>query len=155
MSIRILIADNHDALRAGLRALMSGEADLEVVGEAVDGSEALRLADELRPGVVLLDLTLPGPGGIQVTRQLSQSMSQARVLILSVHEDAILAREALQAGAAGYLIKRAVESELINAIRAVDRGDVYIHSAVTRALLQEAPPRRAPTWRKTGSPHPA
>ncbi|RME85107.1 MAG: DNA-binding response regulator, partial [Caldilineae bacterium] len=121
MPIRILIADDHGVLRAGLRALLNAEPDVEVVGEAADGHEVLHLAQELTPDVVLLDISMPGPGGIEVTRQVKQALPDTRVLILTVHEDESLLREAIQAGAAGYIIKRAVESELINAIRAVWR----------------------------------
>jgi two-component system response regulator NreC len=143
MSVRILIADDHGVLRAGLRALLNAETDLEVVGEAADGHETLRLTRELDPDVVLLDISMPGPGGIEITRQVKRALPDTRVLILTVHEDESLLREAIRAGAAGYIIKRAVESELINAIRAVWRGDVYIHPAMTRALLQDVAPTRA------------
>jgi two-component system response regulator NreC len=139
MSIRILIADDHGVLRAGLHALLNIEPDLEVVGEAADGHEALRLAGELRPDIMLLDLVMPGLGGIEVARQLKKSLPDTRTLILTVHEDVGLLREAFQAGAAGYLIKRAVESELINAIHAVWRGDLYVHPAMTRALVENYP----------------
>ncbi len=143
MPIRILIADDHGVLRAGLHALLSAEPDLEVVGEASDGREALRLAGGLRPDIVLVDLVMPGLGGIEVTRQLKKSLPNTRTLVLTVHEDVSLLREAIQAGAAGYLIKRAVESELINAIHAVWRGDLYVHPAMTRALVKDLPPAPA------------
>lgn len=142
MRIRTLIVDDHGVLRAGLRALLAGEADLEVVGEAADGDEALRMAGELSPEVVLMDITMPGMDGIEATRKLLAEMPSARVLLLTVHADSSLLREALKAGAAGYILKRAVESELINAIRAVARGDLYIDPAMTRALLTE--PARNP-----------
>ncbi len=140
MPIPILIADDHGVLRAGLRALLSAEADLEVVADADNGEDALRLATELQPEVVLLDLNMPGLGGIEVTKRLKKVLPDARVLILTVHEDEGLFQEAMQAGASGYIIKRAVESELIDAIRAVKRGDVYVHPAMTRALLKEIAP---------------
>jgi DNA-binding NarL/FixJ family response regulator len=137
MSIRILIADDHGVLRAGLRALLSAESDLEVAGEAADGGETLRLVSELDPDVVLLDVNMPGPDGIEVTRRLKAVKPEVRVLILTVHEDEGLLREAIRAGASGYILKRAVESELIYAIHAVWRGDLYVHPAMTRALLQD------------------
>jgi len=153
MSIRILIADDHGVLRAGLHALLNAEPDLEVVGEASDGHEAFRLASELRPDIVLLDLVMPGlglsacvpaqAGGIEVARQLKKTLPDTRTLVLTVHEDVGLLRQAIQAGAAGYLIKRAVESELINAIHAVWRGDLYVHPAMTRALVKDLPPAPA------------
>ncbi len=136
-SIRILIADDHGVLRAGLRALLDAESDLQVVGEATDGSEALRLAGELRPDIVLLDVSMPGPGGIKVTRKLGKVVPDARILILTIHEDEQLLQKAIQAGASGYITKRAIKSELINAIHAVWRGDLYIHPAMTRALLSK------------------
>jgi len=137
MAIRILIADDHGVLRAGLRALLNAEPDLEVVGEAADGNEALRLVEKLHPDVLLLDISMPGPGGIEVTRRVKRTLPDTRVLILTVHEDEGLLREAIRAGAAGYIVKRAVESELINAIHAVWRGDLYVHPAMTRALLKD------------------
>ena len=148
MPLRVLIADDHGVLRAGLRALLKTEEDLQVVDEAADGETALRLASRLRPDIVLLDLSMPGPGGIEVTRKLKEMLPATRVLILTVHEDETLLREALKAGASGYIIKRAVESELISAIHAVSRGEIYVHPAMTRWLLQEpepaAPKRRDP-----------
>jgi two-component system response regulator NreC len=142
MPISILIADDHGVLRAGLRALLSAEPDLEVVADADNGDDALRLAGELRPEVVLLDVNMPGMGGIEVTRRIKEIYPEMRVLILTVHEDESLFQEAIQAGASGYIIKRAVESELIDAIRAVKRGDLYVHPAMTRALLREISPHR-------------
>ncbi len=139
-SIRILIADDHGVLRAGLRALLDAEPDLQVAGEAIDGSETLRLTGELRPKVVLLDISMPGPGGIEVTRQLQGISPDARILILTVHEDEQLLQEAIHAGASGYITKRAIKSELINAIHAVWRGDMYIHPTMTRALLKDTSP---------------
>jgi two-component system response regulator NreC len=137
MTIRILIADDHGVLRAGLRALLSAESELEVVDEAANGTEALNKAKELQPDVILLDISMPGSSGIEVTRDLKEILPETRVLILTVHEDEGLLQEAIQAGASGYIIKRAVESELIDAIRAVWRGDLYVHPAMTRALLKE------------------
>jgi len=137
--IRILIADDHGVLRAGLRALLDAEPDMQVVGEATDGQETLHLANELHPDVVLLDISMPGPGGIEVTRQLQAALPEAHVLILTVHEDKSLLRGALRAGAVGYITKRAIKPELINAIHAVWRGDLYVHSTMTRALLSLPP----------------
>jgi two-component system, NarL family, response regulator NreC len=144
MSIHILIADDHGVLRAGLRALLSAEADLEVVGEASNGQETLRQAEAIKPEVILLDLSMPDLGGLEVARQLKEIAPASRVLILTVHEDESLLQEAIRAGAAGYIIKRAAESELIDAIRAVWRGDLYVHPAMTRALLKEIAPSPAP-----------
>jgi len=136
MSIRILIADDHAVLRAGLRALLSNEPDLEIVAEASDGDETVRVARETQPDVVLMDISMPGRGGIEATLRLMELHPAVRVLILTMHEDKTLLHAAMQAGAAGYILKRALESELLNAIHAVARGDLYVHPAMTRALLE-------------------
>jgi two-component system response regulator NreC len=141
MAIQILVVDDHGVLRAGLRALLNAEADFRVVGEAAGGCEALQLAAVLKPEVVLLDVSMPDMDGIEVTRALVQRQPQVRVLLLTIHEDEALVREAIQAGAAGYVVKRAAESELINAIRSAAAGDLYIHPSMTRALL-DLPSRR-------------
>jgi two-component system response regulator NreC len=143
MPIRILIVDDHGVLRAGLRALLSAEPDLVVVGEAVHGLEALKIVDKLNPDIILLDLSMPGPSGIEVTKELKQRLPNLRILILTVHEDETFLQEAIRAGASGYILKRAVESELIDAIRAVSRGEVYVHPAMTRALLNILAPSPA------------
>lgn len=140
MPVRILIADDHGLLRAGLRALLNAEPDLQVVDEAADGPQALNLIQKLQPDVVLLDIGLPGLSGIEVTRRLQKTLPRVRILILTVHEDESLLREAIRAGAAGYIVKRAVESELIDAIRAVWRGNQYVHPAMTHALLKDLTP---------------
>ncbi len=144
MSVGILIADDHGVLRAGLRALLNGEQDLKVVGEAAEGHEALRMAGDLQPDIVLLDLSMPNLNGIEVARQIKERFPAMSVLILTVHEDEGLLQEAIRVGASGYIIKRAVESELINAIRAVSRGEMYVHPAMTRALMKELAPRPVP-----------
>lgn len=143
MPIRIVLADDHSLLRAGLRALLQSDADLQVVGEAGDGYQALEMARALHPDVLLMDVSMPGLGGIEATRQLAQSQPATRVLILTVHEDATMLQAALEAGAAGYIVKRALETELSSAIRAVARGDVYVHPSVTRALLTVRSPAGA------------
>ena len=139
MAVRIVIADDHGVLRAGLRTLLSAESGFEVVGEAASGEEALRVAAERRPDIVLLDVSMPGVGGLEATKIFKEKLPRTRVLILTVHEDGALLREAIRSGASGYIVKRAVESELINAIHAVQRGELYVHPAMTRALLQDYP----------------
>ncbi len=137
MNTRIMIADDHGVLRAGLRALLEREKGLEVVGEAATGDDAVARAVELTPDIVLLDISMPGPGGIEVAKKIKAAAPSVRVLILTVHEDDSLVREAIRCGVSGYVIKRALESELINAIRAVSRGEIYVHPAMTRALFAE------------------
>lgn len=138
MGIRILIADDHSAIRAGLRAILSAEPDFEIVGEAADGSEALRLAHELRPDVVLTDISMPGPsgGGLTVVRRLKETFPKMQLLILTVHEDESLLHEAIQAGASAYIVKHAAETEIVSAIWAACRGDLYVHPSMTRALFK-------------------
>ncbi|MCB9419942.1 MAG: response regulator transcription factor [Ardenticatenaceae bacterium] len=138
MAIRVLIADDHILLRAGLRALLNTSDDFKVIGEASDGTEALKLAAELKPDVVLMDMNMPGCGGMEATHLLRQKHPDINVLILTVHEDKSLLQEALRVGASGYILKRALESELVNSLKAVARGDMYVHPAMTRALLSSA-----------------
>jgi two-component system response regulator NreC len=140
LGIRILIADDHGVLRAGLRALLNAEPGMEVVGEAADGHEVMRLLGELCPDVVVLDISMPGPDGVEITQQLKQVSPDVRVLILTVHEDEGLLRAAIRAGASGYILKRAAEAELISAIYAAWRGELYVHPAMTRALLKDLHP---------------
>ena len=147
MGLRILVADDHGVLRAGLRALLNDETNYQVVGEASDSDEASRAAVELTPDIVLMDMSMPGIGGIEVTRKLHASLPETKVLILTVHEDAAFLREAMKAGAVGYVVKRAVESDLLAAIETAQRGELYVHSSLTRALLDVngcslPPPRR-------------
>jgi two-component system response regulator NreC len=138
MAIRILIADDHSVIRTGLRTILRAEPDFEVVGEAADGSEALRLAHELRPDVVLTDISMPGPigGGLTVVQRLKEDFPAMQLLVLTVHEDESLLHGAINAGASGYIVKRAAETELVSAIRAACRGELYVHPAMTRALLR-------------------
>jgi two-component system, NarL family, response regulator NreC len=139
MPIRILITDDHGVIRAGLRALLSGLPEIEVVGEAVDGRDTLRKAVELNPDIVIMDLSMPEMGGVEATAQLAQIAPNVRVLILTVHEEESLLKEVIRAGAVGYIIKRAVEDELIHAIRVVARGDMYVHPSMTRVLFSPPP----------------
>jgi len=135
--IRILIADDHAVVRSGLLGLLRAHPDLEVVGEAKDGMETLRLAEALHPDLVLLDITMPPENGIKTAKRLKQQHPALVVLFLTMHEEEDLLHEALRAGAAGYVIKRAEESEIIQAIHVASRGDIYVHPAMTRALLEQ------------------
>ena len=139
-AVRILLADDHAVLRAGLRMLLNAEADMEVVGEAEDGQQVQEQAQRLKPDVILLDLTMPGMDGLTVLPQLKRIVSQTRILILTMHEDEAYLRQALQNGASGYLLKKAVDTELLAAIRAVMRGEIYIHPAMTKLLLGDMLP---------------
>ena len=136
MAIRILLADDHSMVRTGLRELLKSDPELTVVGEAGNGRETVRLVDELAPDVVLLDIGMPDEDGIKVARRLEDKFPKVRVVFLTMHEDEGLLREALAAGAAGYVIKRADDAEIINAVHAAHRGDLYVHPAMTRALMK-------------------
>jgi two-component system, NarL family, response regulator NreC len=140
--IRILLADDHAVLRSGLRLLLDGRDDMKVVGEAANGAELLPLAIKLQPDVILLDLTMPQLGGLQVLPLLREQLPQVRILILTMHDDEGYLRQALRTGAAGYVLKKAADVELISAIQAIMRGEVYVHSALTRALLDDVVPTR-------------
>jgi len=137
MPIKLLVADDHGVLRAGLVALLNSEPGLVVVGEADDENSAVSLAVEKRPDVILMDISMPDAGGIDATRRIKQLVPEAKVLILTMHEDKELMQEAIRSGAMGYILKRAIKSELINAIQAVLRNEVYLHPAMARLLFLE------------------
>ncbi|HSJ55162.1 MAG TPA: response regulator transcription factor [Anaerolineae bacterium] len=139
MAVRILLADDHPVLRAGLRALIEAEPDLEVVGEAEDGDEAVRLAELLAPDVAVLDISMPGLSGIEATRRMIANQPGLRVLVLTVSEEASLLQAAVDAGARGYIVKRVAEVELMQAVRAIIRGDFYVHTSVTPNTPSVAP----------------
>lgn len=143
MEIRILIADDHGLIRAGLRALLQEVAEISVVGEAEDGPAALRCIAELQPDIVLMDISLPGLSGIEVTRQVRNISPMTRVLMLTVHEDEGMLRESIRAGAHGYILKRAVDSDLIQAIRVIAQGHMYIYPSLTSALVKDLSPHKA------------
>lgn len=138
---RLLLADDHAVLRTGLRLLLDGQPDLKVVGEAGDGAEALHLAANLQPDLILLDLTMPGLSGLEALPALRKAAPGARVLILTMHDDEGYLRQALRAGASGYVLKKAADAELIFAVRAVQRGEVYVHPSLTKSLLEDLLPR--------------
>lgn len=135
--IRILLADDHAVLRAGLKALLSAQPDMDIVGEAGDGLEALQQAEQVRPDVVLADVGMPGVNGLELTRRLAESLPETRVLILTVHEDQSFLHRALRAGAAGYLVKRAAEEDLLAGIRAVARGEAFLFPSMTKQLIED------------------
>lgn len=151
MPIRLLVADDHGLLRAGLVALLNAESGMTVVGEAEDEHSAVSLTVEKKPDIVLMDISMPDSGGIQATRRIKQLVPESRILILTVHEDKGLMQEAIRAGAMGYILKRAIKSELVNAIQAVMRGELYLHPAMARLLFLQTPPQQ-PEVRMTPEP---
>jgi two-component system response regulator NreC len=140
--IRVLVADDHAVLRAGLRLLIGAQADMEVVAEAADGEEAVRKAVESRPDVVLMDLTMPGSGGIRAVERIRQECPSSRVLVLTMLDVPAYLRSALAAGASGYVVKSAADSELLSAIRAVHRGRTVLDPELAASVLQNALGRR-------------
>ena len=137
--IKVLIADDHAIVRAGLRALLVEAAAFDLVGEAVGGYEAIELVGKTTPDVLILDLSMPDLDGISVTRQIKPQFPDLKILILTLHEDEALLKEAIKAGAAGYILKRAAEAELISAIQVILRGDIYVDPALLRGLIEESP----------------
>lgn len=135
--IRILIVDDHAILREGLRALLDHQADIEVVGEAMNGEEAIQKMEALKPDIVLMDIAMPGINGLQATRVIRRDYSDSKVIILSQHEDRQYVVPLLQAGAAGYVLKRAIGEDLYAAIRKVYQGDVYLDSSLNSILVEE------------------
>jgi two-component system response regulator NreC len=142
MSTRIVICDDHAMLRAGLRALLAGEPGLEVIGEAGDGVEAVERVVALRPEVALLDITMPGLNGIEAAREIHRRAPEVKVLILTMHDDPEYLFQALDAGAAGYVLKRAADVDLIDAIREVVRGDAFLAPAAAQVLIADYVARR-------------
>jgi two-component system response regulator NreC len=137
---KVLIADDHGIVRAGLRALIGAESGFELVGEASGGYEAINLVEQTRPDVMVLDLSMPDLDGISVTRKIKPLAPDLKILILTLHEDEALLKEAIKAGAAGYILKHAAETELISAIRTILRGDLFVDPSMVRVLLGEPQP---------------
>ena len=132
---RVLLVEDHQVVREGLRALVRGEADLELVGEAEDGDRALALASTLHPEVVVMDVGLPGLGGIEAARRLGRAHPEIKVVMLSMHDDAATVDRALRAGARGYVLKGRGFQSLCDAIRAVRRGETWLSPEVSSYVL--------------------
>jgi len=144
--IRVVIADDHHLVRQGIRALLERAGDIEVVGEAADGPEALGLVEQLLPDVLVLDIAMPHLNGVEAVGRLRDLKVKTRALILSMYADETLVRQALRNGAKGYLLKRAVADELLLAVRAVSRGDTFLSPEVAGPVvspLVDAPLRIA------------
>ena len=136
-AIRVLLADDHTLVRAGIRGLLSSLAGVEVIGETGDGHQALQLAETLRPDLVLLDIGMPGLNGLEVAARLAKLDDSIRVIILSMHMSEEYVLQALRAGAAGYLLKGADVAELEVAVRAVARGETYLSPAVSKRVVDD------------------
>src|SRR5450432_1839016 len=138
MSIRVFIADDHGVLRGGLRALINAQADMEVVGEAASGSEAADGVKETGPDVVLMDISMPGGGGLAAIAAIKRVRPKTRILVLTVHDELGYVRAAADAGAIGYVVKNAVDTELLAAIRAVAQGRTFMDVSVNMGLAQQS-----------------
>jgi len=135
--IRIVLADDHSVVRQGFRRILEAQTDMEIVGEASNGREALEAVAKLTPDVVVMDVAMPELNGIEATRRMKEATPHSRVLALSMHKDSVYVREILRAGAKGYLLKDAVDEDLIAAVRAVSRGEGYLSPGVADAVLTD------------------
>src|SRR5581483_3164695 len=135
--IRILLADDHAVVRQGFKMILGAQSDMEIVGEAGNGREAVELADQLKPDVVVMDVAMPELNGIEATRRIAGSAPHTRVIALSMHKDSVYVREVLRAGARGYLLKDSGAGDLVSAVRAVAQGEGYLSPAVSTAVLDD------------------
>ena len=135
--VRVLVVDDHSVVRAGVRMLVDAQPDMEVVGEAAEGEEAVAKVGELMPDVVLMDIHMPGVNGLQATRQIKKRFPQVCVLALTMYDNEEYFFEMLSAGGSGYVLKNAAPSELVSAIRAVHKGGSYLYPTVARALVDD------------------
>ena len=133
--IRVIIVDDHAVVRAGLKLLLDAEVDIEAVGEAGSGDEAVRVARALTPDVVLMDVVMPGKSGLEATPEVLKASPDSKVLVLSMQDDPMYVREAFGAGASGYVLKEAADSEVVQAVREVASGGRYVHPALGARLV--------------------
>ncbi len=135
--IRVFLADDHQLFREGIRSLLSRAPDIEVVGEAGDGQDAVAQVKTLVPDVVLMDISMPGMNGLEAAAQMKETTPSAKVLILTVHESNQYVSQMLQVGAAGYVVKSVSSSELVSAVRAVQQGNVYLYPSIAKMIIQD------------------
>lgn len=135
--IRVMLVDDHPVVRKGLRALLEGEPDMEVVGEAGDGAQAVELAQTLRPDIITMDISMPEMDGLEATRRVRLCCPDTQVLILTVHAQERYLFPVLKAGAAGYVLKSTVDTELVDAIRTVAQGGAFLYPSATRMVLED------------------
>jgi len=135
--IKILLADDHALVRQGFKMILGSQPDMQIVGEAGNGREAVELAEKLQPDLVVMDVTMPELNGIEATRRVAAASPRTRVLALSMHKDAVYVREILRAGARGYLLKDSVDADLLAAVRSVAKGEGYLSPGVSDAVLTD------------------
>ena len=138
--ITVFLAEDHDVVREGLAELIRRETDMEVVGEAGDGEETVRLVKQLKPDIVLMDIAMPGVNGVEATRQIKASVPQTRVLVLTAYDNPEFVTAAIDAGAAGYLLKNVRRKELTTAIRSAHEGEAVLHPSVAKAIFAQLRP---------------
>ena len=141
--IRVILADDHTVVRTGLKAVLGAARDIHVIGEAQNGREAVAMAERLDPDVIVMDLTMPDVDGIAATKEITQKGLRGRVLVLTMHLEDDYLVPLMEAGAAGYLVKSVADRELVDAVRAVARGDMYVRPAAARVLAQNLSKRAA------------
>lgn len=134
--IRIVLADDHAMVRKGFSLILSREPDMEIVAETGFGKEAVRLARELKPTMIVMDVAMPDLNGVEATRQIAEQCSDCYVLILSMHKDAVYVRESLRAGAKGYLLKDSIDADLLRAVRAVASGNGFLSPEISGTVLE-------------------
>ena len=134
--IRVLIADDHTIVRKGLCAILEGDKEIEVVGDAENGREAIKKVEQVQPDIVLMDITMPGLNGLETTRQLKKRHPKTKILILTMHDNEEYIFETLRAGASGYLVKRTAPDELISAIHAVNRGESFLSPSISKRVIE-------------------
>lgn len=147
--IKVLLVDDHTIFREGIRALLSAEPDMEVVGEACDGAQAIELAAKLLPDIIVMDLIMPGMNGMQAAQQLHDRHPDIKVLILSMYDDEEYIRQILKAGASGYVLKRAASDDLLRAIREVEDGGSALHPTVAAKLIKDYVRRTKSTQKRS------
>ncbi len=150
--IKILLADDHTVVRQGLKALLSAEPDIEVVGEAENGRQSIQMARDLQPDVIIMDIAMPALNGLEATRQITRALPKTKVIILSSYSDDEYVQQLTEAGAAGYLIKQSAAGELLKAIREAQRGNAYFSPAIAKRLrdqCRDALSTGQPTKRRT------
>jgi DNA-binding NarL/FixJ family response regulator len=136
-AIRVILAEDHTIVRKGLRSLLEGEEDIEVIGEAGDGKEAITLVEQKKPDIVVMDIGMPELNGLEATRRIKKKFPETKVLILTMHTNEEYVFEILQAGASGYIVKKAAPTELVSALRAVKRGESFLSPSISKKVIDE------------------
>lgn len=137
MKIKVVVADDHAIVREGVRLILAKERDIDVVGEAADGAQALQLVEGAKPDVVVMDISMPGMGGIEATQKVKERYPKVNVLALTMHEDESYVFQLLRAGASGYVLKRAAAHDLVQAVRAAAKGEAFLYPSVARKVVED------------------